>query len=58
MKKRALAKKLTLSTETLRNLNGPDLQDAAGGYNYSTGAICNHSKGQVTNCSLCPGCTI
>jgi hypothetical protein len=58
MKKLELAKKLTLSKETLRNLHGPDLQEAAGGYNYSTGAVCHYSKGQVTNCSLCPGCTI
>ncbi len=57
MKKKTMTRKLTLATETLRSLNGPDLQEAAGGYNYSTGAIC-HSKGQVTNCSICPGCTI
>jgi hypothetical protein len=57
MKKLELARKLTLSKETLWNLNDRHLGEAAGGYNYSTGAVC-HSKGQVTNCSLCPGCTI
>lgn len=58
MKKTTMTRKLTLATETLRNLNGPDLSEAAGGFGYSTGAICHYSKGQVTNCSVCPGCTI
>jgi len=58
MKKKTMTRKLTLATETLRNLNGSDLQEAAGGYNYSTGAVCHYSNGQVTNCTICPGCTI
>jgi len=58
MKKPNLTRKLTLATETLRNLNGPDLREAAGGYNYSTGAVCHYSNGQVTNCTVCPGCTL
>ena len=58
MKKPSMTRKLTLATETLRNLNGPDLQGAAGGYNYSTGAVCHYSNGQVTNCTVCPGCTL
>ncbi|HEY0513065.1 MAG TPA: class I lanthipeptide [Thermoanaerobaculia bacterium] len=57
MKKLKAPKKLSLSRETLRNLHDGDLLEAAGGYNYSTGAIC-HSQGQVTRCTICPGCTI
>jgi hypothetical protein len=58
MQKKATPKKLTLAKETLRSLSGSDLLEAAGGYNYSTGAVCHYSNGQVTNCTICPGCTI
>jgi hypothetical protein len=58
MQKKATPKKLALAKETLRSLSGSDLLEAAGGYNYSTGAICHYSNGQVTNCSVCPGCTL
>ncbi len=56
MKKKTTTRRLILSTETLRNLNDPELGDAAGG---ATGAlICTHSQGQATRCTICPGCTI
>ena len=49
MKKQKAPKKLALSRETLRNLHDRELQEAAGGA---------HSAGQVTKCSICPGCTL
>ncbi len=58
MQKKSTPKKLTLATETLRNLSSSDLGEAAGGYNYSTGAVCNYSRLQVTACSACPSCTL
>lgn len=58
MQKKPKPTKLILAMETLRNLNGSDLGEAAGGYNYSTGAVCHYSNGQVTNCTVCPGCTL
>ena len=58
MQKKSRPTKLILAMETLRNLSSSDLGEAAGGYNYSTGAVCNYSNGQVTNCTVCPGCTL
>lgn len=49
MKKQKAPQKLALSRETLRNLYDRELQGAAGG---------GHSAGQVTLCTICPGCTI
>jgi hypothetical protein len=49
MKKQKAPKKLALSKETLRNLYNRELQEVAGGA---------HSAGQVTKCSVCPGCTL
>ena len=57
MKKKTMTRKLTLATETLRSLNGPDLQEAPAG-TITAPARSATSKGQVTNCSICPGCTI
>ena len=54
MKKPKTLKKLILSRETLRNLLDSELQGAAGG---ATGAVLCHSQGQVTRCTICPGCT-
>jgi len=48
MKKQKTPKKLALAKETLRSLYDRELQEAAGG----------HSQGQVTKCSICPGCTL
>ena len=56
MKKQKALRKLALSKETLRNLYDGDLQEAAGG--FTAAVICVHSRGQVTLCTICPGCTI
>jgi hypothetical protein len=48
MKKQKTPKKLALAKETLRSLYDHELQGVAGG----------HSHGQVTKCSICPGCTL
>ena len=49
MKKQKTPKKLALAKETLRNLYDLELKEAAGE---------GHSQGQVTKCTICPGCTI
>lgn len=48
MKKQQTPKKLALAKETLRKLYDLELEKVAGG----------HSQGQVTKCSICPGCTL
>jgi hypothetical protein len=56
MKKQKTPKKLALAKETLRNLYDRELEKAAGG--LTAAVICIHSQGQVTRCTICPGCTI
>ena len=47
-------KKLTLSRETLRNLEETELMRAPGGYPYSTATNCDQCPaGQTISCSLC-----
>jgi hypothetical protein len=47
-------KKLTLSKETLRNLEETELGQAPGGYPYSTATNCDQCPwGQTISCSLC-----
>lgn len=54
MKKLEMPRKLTLSRETLRMLNDHDLREVPGG---ATGVVACHSN-NVTQCTICPGCTI
>jgi hypothetical protein len=47
-------KKLSLTAETLRNLSGPDLQQAAGGNTTVAGTDCTRPCTACTvDCSVC-----
>jgi hypothetical protein len=53
-------KKLSLSTETLRSLDPPDLQNVAGGHSHET-LVCTLCTAVpctlcTVNCSLCTRC--
>lgn len=54
---RKQVKKLALSSETLRNLDGDRLKHAAGGTNANT--VCDACDSQAATCTatnLCSGC--